>query len=152
IGVTGELYLSGAGLARGYLHQAGLTAERFVPNPFGNGQRMYRTGDLAQWRADGKLGDRGRVGHPGKIRGYRSELGEVEAALLSHSGVEGAVVVAREDEAGDKRLVGYVVPADNACDASALRSHLRRILPDYMVPSAFVLLKALPLTPNGKVD
>ncbi|MET8010138.1 non-ribosomal peptide synthase/polyketide synthase [Streptomyces sp. NPDC005266] len=152
-GVTGELYLGGQGLARGYLNRSGLTANRFVPDPFGPaGSRMYRTGDLVRWTSDGQLEYMGRVDNQVKIRGFRIELGEVETALLRHPEVAEAVAVAKET-GGHKRLIAYAVPAPGASpDPSGLRGFLRDGLPDYMVPASVLLLERMPLNPNGKLD
>jgi amino acid adenylation domain-containing protein len=152
IGVTGELYIGGAGLARGYLHRPALTAERFVPSPFGAGERLYRTGDLGRWRSDGNLEYLGRLDHQVKVRGHRVELGEIETALVAHPSVRDAVVVAQDDQSGDKRLAAYVVGEDGAPEASVLRGYLKRSLPEYMLPASFVFLESFPLMPNGKVD
>ncbi|HEU4881180.1 MAG TPA: amino acid adenylation domain-containing protein, partial [Longimicrobium sp.] len=148
IGVPGELYVGGAGVARGYLNRPELTAQRFIDNPFG-AATLYRTGDRVRWMADGTLEYLGRLDEQVKIRGFRIELGEIEAALRQAPGVRDCTVVVREDTAGDRRLVAYIV---GEAEAEALRDRLRQGLPEYMVPAAFVALERLPLTANGKLD
>jgi amino acid adenylation domain-containing protein len=155
VGMTGELYIGGEGLARGYLNRPDLTAARFIPHPFSSraGARLYRTGDLARYKRDGVLEFLGRIDQQVKIRGFRIELGEIEARLSTHPRVREAVVIAREDQAGEKRLVAYAVAdAQESFDAQELRRFLRESLPEYMIPSAFVQMAALPVTPNGKLD
>jgi amino acid adenylation domain-containing protein len=163
IGVAGEIYVGGAGVARGYLNREALTAERFVTDPFSEDTpasrsvtqaRLYKTGDMGRWRADGELEYLGRNDHQVKIRGYRIELGEIEAQLSRHAQVKEAVVLARETASGEKRLVAYVtraVPTEEL-QVEDLRRHLQAVLPEYMVPGAYVVLESLPLTANGKLD
>jgi acyl carrier protein len=154
IGVAGELHIGGDGVARGYLNQPELTAEKFIYHSF-NGEparRVYRTGDLARYLPDGNIEFLGRIDNQVKLRGYRIELGEIEAVLGQHPLVQSSVVVVREDTPGDKRLVGYVVGREKSFDGAEIRKYLKQKLPEYMVPSAFVRLDELPLTPNGKVD
>lgn len=154
IGVPGELYLDGIGLARGYLNDPALTTGKFVPNPFSDkpGARLYKTGDLVRYLPDGYISFLGRVDHQVKIRGFRIELGEIETALSQHPAVKEAVVLAPEDAAGDKRLVAYVIPQASTPARRELQTFLKEKLPNYMVPSAFVFLDMLPLTSHGKID
>ena len=153
VGVPGDLFIGGQGVVRGYLNRPDLSEERFIPNPFkSDGARLYWTGDLAQYREDGVIKFLGRVDHQVKIRGYRIELGEIETMLGKHASVGDCVMLLREDNPGDQRLVAYVVPMGGAADASELREHLRKSLPEYMVPNDVVMLESMPLTPNGKLD
>jgi amino acid adenylation domain-containing protein len=155
VGMEGELYIGGDGLARGYLNRPELTAERFIPDPFSKtpGARLYKTGDLVRYLADGRIEFLGRIDHQVKVRGFRVELGEIEAALGEHPAVRQTVVMAREDVPGEKRLAAYIVLHPGAIPTvNELRRFLMERLPEYMVPSAFMFLDALPLTPNGKVD
>jgi amino acid adenylation domain-containing protein len=153
VGIPGELYLGGIGLARGYRYAPQLTDERFVPHPFRTGERLYRTGDQVKWLPDGRLDYIGRIDFQVKLRGFRIELGEIEAVLAEDPTVKQALVIVREDVPGDKRLVAYVVAKDErGCDPPALRRGLREVVPDYMVPAAILPLDEFPLTPNGKVD
>jgi amino acid adenylation domain-containing protein/non-ribosomal peptide synthase protein (TIGR01720 family) len=151
VGVPGELYVGGAGVARGYLNRPALTATRFVADPFGSGTRLYRTGDVVRWRADGLLDFLGRIDDQVKIRGFRVEVGEVEAAMRRHPDVAEAVVLAREDTPGHKRLVGYVV-GRRAVETGELRAFLEAALPAYLVPGALLTVDRIPLTHNGKID
>lgn len=152
-GVIGELFIGGAGVGLGYLNRPDLTAERFVPDQFSaNGAKLYKSGDLARYRRDGILEYLGRADDQVKIRGYRIELGEIEAALTAAPGVQSCVVLAREDEPGNKQLVAYVVAPGNGPPAAELQTFLGKTLPEYMVPAHFVFLDELPLTPNGKVN
>ena len=154
IGVPGELYIAGDGLARGYLYRPELTAERFIPNPFAEvpGERIYRTGDLVRYLRNGNIEYLGRLDHQVKLRGFRIELGEIESVLSQHENVRKAVVVAREDQPGNKQLVAYVIPESTSTSVGDLRKYLQKSLPEYMVPAAFVIREGLPLTPNGKID
>ena len=155
VGVPGELFIGGDGLARGYLNRPELTTERFIPHPFSNepGARLYRTGDLARYQREGTIEHLGRMDFQVKLRGFRIELGEIETVLSQHPGVRQAVVIAREEVPGDKRLVAYLIATQGPAPAtSELRSFLQEQLPEYMLPSAFVFLDAFPQTPNGKVD
>ncbi|MCB0026670.1 MAG: AMP-binding protein, partial [Anaerolineales bacterium] len=156
VGIPGELLIGGDGLARGYLHRPELTAERFIPDPFSGqpGARLYRTGDLARFRADGRVEFMGRLDFQVKVRGYRIELGEIEHVMDRHPAIREAVVIAREDNPGDKRLVAYYQLQNGAENPGngAWRDFLGEHLPDYMIPSQFMPLAEFPLTPNRKVD
>jgi amino acid adenylation domain-containing protein/thioester reductase-like protein len=155
IGVPGEVHIGGLGLARGYLNHPELTAQKFIPNPFTDepSAHLYKTGDLARYLSDGNIEFLGRIDHQVKVRGFRIELGEIEAVLAQHPDVLQTVVIAREDNSNDKSLVAYVIPkVEKVLTSSELRRFLKEKLPDYMIPSVFVMVEALPLTPNGKVD
>ncbi len=161
VGEQGELLIGGVGLARGYLNQPKLTDERFIPDPFSTEPeaRLYRTGDLACFLPDGNIQYIGRIDHQVKIRGFRIELGEIEAAMSQHPALREAVVIACEDKSGEKRLIAYIVPASESqqlqqpmAQIRQLRTFLKEKLPEYMIPSTFVVMEALPLTPNGKID
>jgi len=152
IGVPGDLHLGGAGLARGYLNRPDITADRFIPDPFGSGRRLYRTGDIARFTSDGAIEYLGRSDFQVKVRGFRIELGEIESVLLEHPAVRQAVVAVHGAANVEPHLAAYAVPDGETPPTSAIYEHLRRKLPDYMLPSALVWLDALPLTPNGKID
>ena len=154
VGVPGELYVAGANLGRGYWRRPDLTAEKFIPSPFGSepGARLYRTGDLARYLGDGAIEFLGRIDHQVKVRGFRIELGEIDAALGSHPAISECVTVLDEEHASDKRLVTYIVPANGEVETATLRGYLHERLPDYMVPKTFVRLEQLPRSPSGKID
>ncbi|TBR57196.1 hypothetical protein B4U84_27550, partial [Westiellopsis prolifica IICB1] len=155
VGVPGELHIGGAGLARGYLNHPELTQEKFIPNPFSKetGSRLYKTGDLARYSENGNIEYLGRIDNQVKIRGFRIELGEIESVLSQYPHVQTCCVIARCDTPGDQRLIAYIVPqAEQTPTTKELRQFLKSKLPDYMVPSGFVILESLPLTPNGKID
>jgi acyl carrier protein len=154
VGVLGELYVGGDGLARGYHNRPELTEEKFVRHPFNPapGARLYRTGDLARYRTDGSIEFQGRIDHQVKIRGFRIELGEIESVLCQHSSVRQGVVMARGEASGNRRLVAYLIGETPTPTVSELQEHLRRKLPEYMVPGAFVFLEKFPLTNNGKIN
>ncbi|MBL0385660.1 amino acid adenylation domain-containing protein [Tumebacillus sp. ITR2] len=154
LGVAGEMYIAGVGLARGYLGRPDLTAERFLPDPFGQpGERMYKTGDLARWLPDGRLEFLGRLDHQVKIRGFRIELGELESVIAEYTGIREALVVARTEKNGDQRLVAYAISHDvTGSSVADVKAYVQSKLPDFMVPSAFIFLEKWPLTPNGKID
>jgi aryl carrier-like protein len=155
VGVSGELYIGGAGVARGYLNRPDLTAERFVPDPFGAGERIYRTGDLVRFRLDGEIAFMGRIDHQVKLRGFRIELGEIESILVRHPLLREVAVLKVEDVPGDERLVAYAAPEPHASRTSlaeGLRKHAKSLLPGYMVPASFVFLDELPKTTSGKID
>ncbi len=152
IGIPGELYVGGASVARGYLNQPVLTSEKFIPNPFIQGDTLYKTGDLVRRLPNGNLEFIGRIDTQVKIRGFRIELAEIEAVLMQNPDIKQVLVIAREDESGKKFLVAYLVTKDNSPTSSSLRTFLKEKLPDYMIPTAFVVLAAFPLTPNGKVN
>ncbi len=152
VGIPGDLYIGGQGVVRGYHNRPDLTTERFVANPFKEGERIYWTGDLAKYRDDGVIEFLGRVDHQVKIRGYRIELGEIETRLSSHESVRECVLLLREDTPGDQRLVAYIVADGVEPDSNDIRDYLRNDLPEYMVPNDVVVLEAMPLTPNGKLD
>nr|AXN93615.1 PuwG [Anabaena sp. UHCC-0399] len=154
IGVRGELYIGGAGVARGYLNRPELTKEKFISHPFIHepGARLYKTGDLARYQPDGNIEYLGRTDHQVKVRGFRIELGEIETAVNQHPQVKQVAIIVREDQPGDQRLVAYLIPDGEAPTSDELRNALKQQLPDYMIPTAFVVLNTLPLTPNGKLD
>lgn len=152
IGIPGEIYIGGASVARGYLHQAKLTREKFIPNPFIPGDILYKTGDLARRLTDGNLEFLGRIDHQVKIRGFRIELGEIETLLNQHDQVKEAIVILREDPPGEKSLVAYIIPQNQELTSKTVRDFLSEKLPYYMIPNAFVFLEVFPLTPNGKIN